>query len=30
LINQGHPLFISKFLGNETRYEHDEIGNGAQ
>jgi hypothetical protein len=30
LINQGHPLFISKFLGSETRYEHDEVGNCAQ
>jgi hypothetical protein len=30
LINQAHPLFISKFLGSETRYEHDEVGNGAQ
>ena len=27
LIDQGHPLFIGKFLGRATRYERDEVGN---
>ena len=30
LINQGHPLFIGKFLNSEARYEHDELGNRVQ
>jgi len=30
LINQGHTLFISKFLGSEKRYKHDEVGYSAQ
>src|SRR4030095_15314967 len=30
LINQSHALFISKFLGNEARYERYEVGNRAQ
>jgi len=30
LIDQGHPLFISKFLNSEARYEDGEVGNRAQ
>jgi hypothetical protein len=30
LINQGHPLFIGKFLGYEPRHEHNEVGNRVQ
>jgi len=28
--DQGHPLFIGKFLNSEARYEHGEVGNRAQ
>src|SRR5882672_757103 len=27
LIDQGHPLFIGKFLNSEASYEHGEVGN---
>jgi hypothetical protein len=27
LIDQGHPLFISKILGREARQKYDEVGN---
>jgi hypothetical protein len=30
LIDQGHPLFIGKFLGREARQKHDEVGNRLQ
>ncbi|HKQ75276.1 MAG TPA: hypothetical protein VJ810_16375 [Blastocatellia bacterium] len=30
LIDQGHPLFIGKFLGREARQKHGEVGNRAQ
>jgi hypothetical protein len=30
LINQDRPLFIGKFLGRESSYEHDKIGNYVQ
>ena len=30
LIDQGHPLFIGKFLNNEASYEDGEVGNRAQ
>jgi len=30
LIDQGHPLFIGKFLGREARQKHDELGNRLQ
>jgi hypothetical protein len=30
LIDQGHSLFISKFLHSEARYQDGEVGNRAQ
>src|SRR6266508_5590712 len=30
LIDQGHPLFIGKFLGREARQKHDELVNRLQ
>jgi hypothetical protein len=30
LIDQGHPLFVSKFLGLEARQKYDEVGNRLQ
>jgi len=30
LTDQGHPLFITKVLGREARYEHGEVGARAQ
>ena len=29
LIDQGHPLFIGKFLNSEASYEDGEVGNRA-
>jgi len=30
LIDQGHPLFIGKFLNSEANYEDSEVNNRAQ
>ena len=30
LIDQGHPLFIGKFLNSEASYEDGEVGDRAQ